>query len=121
MLRFVLGHIYHLLLGFCQGFSLINPGHEHWVVGKKVLRYLQRTKGHMLVFRQVENLKLIGFSDSNFARNYPDSNKSTCGYVFYVSWWGSFLENYEANLGHNLASIMQVEFIAVYEAVCEGL
>ena len=42
----------------------------------------------MLVYRQVKELKLIGFigfSNSDFAGNYPDSNKSTCGYVFMLA------------------------------------
>ncbi|PRQ45431.1 putative RNA-directed DNA polymerase [Rosa chinensis] len=59
-----------------------NPSHQYWVAGKKVLRYLQRTKAHMLVYKRVQNLELHGYTDSDFAGNYPSSMKSTCGYVF---------------------------------------
>jgi len=52
------------------------------IVGKKVLRYLQKTKSHMLVYRHVKELKLVGYTDSDFAGHYPDSKKSTSGYVF---------------------------------------
>ncbi|KAI5337606.1 hypothetical protein L3X38_016877 [Prunus dulcis] len=29
-----------------------DPGMQHWIVGKKVLRYLQRTKAYMLIYRR---------------------------------------------------------------------
>ena len=96
-----------------------NPGHEHWVAGKKVLRYLQKTKNYMLVYRQVKELKLIGFSDSDFAGNYPDSNKSTCGYVFMLAGGAIAWKTMKQTLV--TTSTMQAEFIAVYEAVCEGV
>ena len=96
-----------------------NPRYEHWVAGKKVLRYLQRTKSHMLVYRQVEDLKLVGFSDSDFAGNYPDSKKSTCGYVFMLAGGAIAWKTMKQTLVST--STMQAEFIAVYETVCEGL
>ena len=41
-----------------------NPEIQHWNADKKVLRYLQRTKYHMLVYRRVKNLALEGYTDS---------------------------------------------------------
>ena len=96
-----------------------NPGAEHWVAGKKVLRYLQKTKNHMLVYRRVEDLKLVGFSDSDFAGNYPDSNKSTCGYVFMLAGGAVAWKTMKQTL--ITTSTMQAEYIAVYETMCEGL
>lgn len=66
-----------------------NPGFEYWVAGKKVLRYLQRTKGHFLVFKRLENIELevIGFSDSDY-RGCPDDLKSTSGYIFMLAGLG---------------------------------
>ncbi|XP_061999109.1 secreted RxLR effector protein 161-like [Rosa rugosa] len=62
-----------------------NPGHEHWVAAKKVLRYLQKTKSYLLVYKKVENLDVIGYTDADFAGKYPDSTKSTSGYVFMMA------------------------------------
>ncbi|XP_050379547.1 secreted RxLR effector protein 161-like [Argentina anserina] len=96
-----------------------NPGHEHWVVGKKVLRYLQRTKGHMLVYKQAKELKLVGYTDLDCAGNYPSSKKSTYGYVFVlvggVVAWKTMKQILITT------STMQAEFIAVYEGMCETL
>jgi hypothetical protein len=48
---------------------------------KKVLRYLQDTKGLMLTYRRSDSLHIEGYSDSDFARDV-DNRKSTSGYVF---------------------------------------
>lgn len=96
-----------------------NPGYEHWVAGKKILRYLQRTKEYMLVYRQVDDFEVVGYTDSDFAGHFPDSNKSTSGYVFTLAGgaiaWKSMKQTLIAT------STMQAEFIAIYEGVCEGL
>ncbi|XP_040374525.1 secreted RxLR effector protein 161-like [Rosa chinensis] len=96
-----------------------NPGHEHWVAGKKVLRYVQRIKNHMFVYTQVEKLKLVGYTDSDFAGNYPDSKKSTCGYVFMLVGGAVAWKTMKQTLV--TTSTMQAEFIAVYEGMCEEL
>lgn len=62
-----------------------DPGQEHWIVGKKVLRYLQRTKNHMLVYMRVKNIDVIGYTDSDFASHYPEHTKSTSGYVYMMA------------------------------------
>ena len=96
-----------------------NPSHQHWVAGKKVLRYLQGTKSHMLVYRQVEDLKLVGYSDSDFAGNFPTSKKSTCGYVYMMAGGAVAWKTMKQTLV--TTSTMQAEYIAVYETMCEGL
>ncbi|XP_040367504.1 secreted RxLR effector protein 161-like [Rosa chinensis] len=96
-----------------------NPGHEHWTAGKKVLRYLQRTKGHMLVYKRVKKLELVGFTDSDFAGNYPTSMKSTCGYVYMLAGGAVAWKTMKQSL--IATSTMQAELIAIYEGVCEGL
>ncbi|XP_062079979.1 secreted RxLR effector protein 161-like [Humulus lupulus] len=63
------------------GRYLSDPGHDHWVVAKKVLRYLQRTKNFMLVYKQFGNLRVIGYSDSDFG-GFVDDLKSTSRYIF---------------------------------------
>jgi hypothetical protein len=53
-----------------------NPGMEHWNSAKKVMRYLQGTKNHMLTYKNVDHLEVVGYLDSNFA-GCKDSRKST--------------------------------------------
>lgn len=40
----------------------------------KVMQYLQKTKDYVLVFREVGDLNVIGYSDANFA-GCPDDEK----------------------------------------------
>ncbi|XP_061999236.1 secreted RxLR effector protein 161-like [Rosa rugosa] len=96
-----------------------NPGHEHWTAGKKVLTYLQRTKDHMLVYKRVKKLELVGSTDSDFAGNYPTSMKSTCGYVYLLAGGAVAWKTMKQSL--IATSTMQAELIAIYEGVCEGL
>ena len=70
-----------------------NPGPEHWKLIKKVLRYMQGTKGYMLTYRRSDNLEVVGYSDADFA-GCKDSMKSTSGYIFTfacgaISWKSS--------------------------------
>jgi hypothetical protein len=73
------------------GRYLSNPDMNHWKAAKRVLRYLQRTKNHMLTYRRSDKLEVIGYTDSDFT-GYLDSLKSTFGYIFYVGWRSYFLE-----------------------------
>ena len=43
------------------------------------MRYLKRTKDYMLIYKHVQDLQLVGYSDSDFA-GYQDEKKSTTGY-----------------------------------------
>jgi hypothetical protein len=63
------------------GRYLSNPGMDHWNIIKWVMRYLQRIKDYMLTYRKSDQLKIIGYSDSDFAR-CQDSCRFTSGYVF---------------------------------------
>ena len=49
-----------------------NPCIDHWKVAKNVMRYLQGTKDYMLMYRQTDNLKVIGYFDSDYI-GYIDS------------------------------------------------
>jgi hypothetical protein len=43
-----------------------NLGIEHWRMVKKALRYVQCTKGLMLMYRRSNSLEIEGYSDSDF-------------------------------------------------------
>lgn len=97
-----------------------NPGLEHWVAGKKVLRYLQRTKNNMLVFRRIEKheLEVIGYSDASYKSDYDDL-KSTSGYIFMMAGGAISWKSVKQSL--TATSTMQAEYIAVHEATGQAL
>jgi hypothetical protein len=66
------------------GRYLSNSGMNHWKAAKRVLRYLQRTKNHMLTYRRSDKLEVIEYTDSDFAV-CVDSLKSTSGYIFMLA------------------------------------
>ncbi|GKD03851.1 retrovirus-related pol polyprotein from transposon TNT 1-94 [Tanacetum coccineum] len=61
-----------------------NAAQLHWKAAKKVLRYLQRTKEYQLTYTRSDNLEVIGYSDSDFAK-CKDTGISTLGYIFMLS------------------------------------
>ncbi|XP_037496958.1 secreted RxLR effector protein 161-like [Jatropha curcas] len=77
------------VVGMLGGYQS-NPRMDHWKATKKVLRYLQGTKDHILTYRNSNHLEMVGYSDSDYA-GCVDSRKSTFGYLFLlaggvVSW-----------------------------------
>lgn len=69
-----------------------NPGLEHWIAVKNILKYLRRTKDLFLIYGGGD-LQLDGYTDSDFQSDIDD-RKSTSGYVFIynggaVSWKSS--------------------------------
>ena len=95
-----------------------NPGIQHWKATKKVMRYLQGTKKHMLTYKHVDNLEVIGYSDSNFARCL-DTKRSTSEYIFFLVGgaisWKSIKQSIIASF------TMEAEFVACYEATSQAL
>ena len=55
---------------------LKNPSHDHWLLAKKVLRYLKGTFDLGIVFKHSERLKLVGFCDSDWGGD-PNDRRST--------------------------------------------
>ena len=70
------------------GRYLSNPGKDHWIAAKRVMRYLQRTKDYMLTYRKLDKLEIIGYSDFDFA-GCRDSMKSTSGYL--LTFWRCYI------------------------------
>ena len=57
-----------------------NPGREHWIAVKNILKYQRRTRDYMLVYHGNE-LTPIGYNDFDFQSN-SNLRKSTSRYVF---------------------------------------
>jgi hypothetical protein len=89
-----------------------NSGPKHWKLVKKVLRYLQGTKGLMLTYRKTESLRIVGYSDSDYA---GDDRKSTSGYVFILA--GGAISWKSCKQTVTTSSTMYAEFVACYEAI----
>lgn len=102
------------MLGMFQA----NPGESHWVAAKKVLRYLQRTKGYMLVYGKDENLELVGYTDSYLAGDV-DGRKSTGSYVFMLG--GGAVSWKSAKQTVIATSTMEAEFIACFEGMKQAV
>ena len=66
------------------GIYLSNPKNDHWIVSKKVMRYLQKTKEYMLVYRRVDNLEVVGYTNS-YLDGFLDDRRSTSRYIFMMS------------------------------------
>ena len=95
-----------------------NPGLDHWKAVKKVMRYLQGTKNHMLTYRKTDNLEIMGYSDADFA-GCKDTKRSTSGYIFTLAGgaisWKSCKQTLIAS------STMQSEFVACFEATGQAV
>ena len=67
----------------------------------------------MLVYRRVDNLEVVGYSDSDFG-GCSDDRKSTSGYIFMLAGgaisWKSVKQSLIAS------STMYAEFVACYGA-----
>jgi hypothetical protein len=95
-----------------------NSGISHWNETKKVLRYIQGTKGLMLTYERSGSLEIVGYSDSDFA-GCLDTDRSTSCYVFklacgVISWNSSKQTDMTS-------STMYAEFVACYEAVRQAM
>ncbi|KAL9268686.1 Retrovirus-related Pol polyprotein from transposon TNT 1-94-like protein, partial [Drosera capensis] len=95
------------------GRYLSNLGMDHWKAAKRMMRYLKRTKDHMLTYRRSDHLEIVGYSDSDFA-GCQDSRKSTSGYVFMLA--GGAISWRSAKQTLVTTSTMEAEFVACFEA-----
>jgi len=100
------------------GRYLSDPGLDHWKAVKKVFRYLQGTKDHMLTFKKSDQLQVIGYSDSDFA-GCPDDRKSTSGFIFMMAGGAISWKSVKQTL--TATSTMEAEYVACYEATCQAV
>ncbi|KAL6544029.1 hypothetical protein OROGR_010526 [Orobanche gracilis] len=94
-----------------------NPGPGHWIAVKHILKYLKRTKEHMLVY-QSDTLCPVRYTDSDFSSD-KEKSKSTSGYVFTLGGgaisWRSVKQKCIAD------STMEAEYVAASEAAKEAV
>lgn len=88
-----------------------NLGNGHCIVAKKAMRYLQRTRDYMLVFRRVENLEIVRYTDSDLV-GCADDRKYASGYNFMLVGGAiSWKSKKQTLVG---SSTMQAKFVACY-------
>jgi hypothetical protein len=91
---------------------------EHWDAAIRVVRYLKGTRLHTLELGGSHRIRLLGFSDSDYA-NCPDTSRSVGGYCFSLGSgmisWASRKQQHAAD------STCYSEYIAMHEASHELL
>ena len=90
-----------------------NPGLDHWIAVKHILKYLRRTRNYMLVYSS-QDLIPTGYTDSDFQLD-KDTRKSTSGSVFTLSGGAVVWRNVKQS--STADSTIEVEYIAACEAV----
>eukprot|EP00253_Pinus_taeda_P028449 PITA_28449 len=59
------------------------PKETHWQAAKRILRYVNGTKGFGILYSSSESFMLTGYTDSDWVGSVDD-RKSTSGYVFHM-------------------------------------
>jgi Reverse transcriptase (RNA-dependent DNA polymerase) len=95
-----------------------NPGHQHWEAAKRVIWYLKGTRNHFLVLGETENIKLIGYTNSDWA-NDPDRRRSISGYLFTLG--GGVISWSSKNQQTVAASSCEAEYTATHHCAKEAL
>ena len=60
---------------------MVQPSKLHYVVAKRILRYLRGTKKRGILYKKENDNNLVGFIDSDWVGSLDD-RKSTFGYIF---------------------------------------
>jgi Reverse transcriptase (RNA-dependent DNA polymerase)/Integrase core domain len=104
----------------CTSRHQSNPGEEHWIAVKAILKYLRRTKDAFLVYGGKGDAELVvnGYVDASFQTD-PDDFRSQSGYVFTLNGgafsWKSVKQDTVAD------STTEAEYIAAAEAAKEAV
>jgi hypothetical protein len=70
------------------------PRQTHWIVVKHVLRYLRGTIGHGLRYTSSIDMRLQGYTDSDWAGSAVDrKSTSECCFIWDLPWFPSVAGN----------------------------
>eukprot|EP00253_Pinus_taeda_P011241 PITA_11241 len=94
------------------------PKETHWQAAKRILRYVNGTKGFGILYSSFESFMLIGYTDSDWAGSV-DVRKSTSGYVFHMGLgaisWASKKQPVVA------LSTAEAEYVVATAAACQAM
>ncbi|KAG6433493.1 hypothetical protein SASPL_105107 [Salvia splendens] len=97
---------------------LNEPTKLHFAAAKRIMRYLQGTKRMGIKYVKEIDLKLIGYTDSDWGGSLDD-RKSTSGYLFSL---GTNIVSWSSKKQKTVAlSSAEAEYIAASDATCEGI
>jgi hypothetical protein len=95
-----------------------DPGKEHWVAVKRILKYLRRTKDLFLDYGGDKELVVKGYTDVSFVTN-PDDSKSQSGYICTLN--GGAFSWKSSKQGTIAESTTEAEYIAALKAAKKGV
>ncbi|XP_062557506.1 uncharacterized protein LOC134222364 [Armigeres subalbatus] len=97
-----------------------NPNEDHWVHAKRILRYLQGTANHELVYERltVSDHQVIGFADANWATDVND-RRSVSGIQFKL--YGATVSWSTRKQSTVSLSSTEAECSALADAACEAI
>lgn len=94
------------------------PKETHWQAAKRILRYVNGTKGFNILYSSSESFMLIGYTDNDWAGSVDD-RKNTSGYVFHV---GSGAISWASKKQPVVAlSTAEAEYVAATAATCQAM
>lgn len=95
-----------------------SPSKLHMGAAKRVLRYVSGTTGLGLWYRRTDDVKLTGFTDSDWA-GCQDERKSTSGYLFLI---GDTPVSWSTKKQTSVAlSTAEAEYAAASAAACQAV
>jgi hypothetical protein len=97
---------------------MVDPRRVHWIAAKHILRYLKGTIEYGLQYIQRDQIRLMGYSDSDWVDNTVD-RKSTYGGCF--SLGSGMISWYNKKQKSVALSSAEAEYMAASQASCEAL
>jgi hypothetical protein len=98
--------------------AMVKPTKLFWKAGKHVLIYLKGTSKYGLWYRQMDEVKLHGFMDADWADN-PTDRKSTSGGIFSIE--STVFSWYSRKQRSVALSSAEAEYMAASQATCEAI
>ena len=94
------------------------PYQSHLQAAKRILRYVNGTRNHGILYSYTDNFSLVGYTDSDWAGDI-ETRKSTSGNAFFL---GSGLISWSSKKQHVVAlSTAEAEYIALSSAACQAI
>ncbi|MCI15964.1 copia-type polyprotein [Trifolium medium] len=94
------------------------PTEMHLTAAKRVMRYLKGTMDLGIWYKRNESMKLVGWSDSDYAGDLDD-RKSTSGYVFMLG--SSSISWSSKKQAIVTLSTTEAEFVAAASCACQDI
>lgn len=93
-----------------------NPTEEHWIMMKRIFRYLNGTRNSGITFDKRNETVIEAYVDSSY-KDDPNTKKSTTGYL--IRYHGNII-SWKSRLQHSMAhSTTHAEYIAITDAATD--